>query len=275
MKIFILLDDYSGYDSPFYGQHGVSYLIQHGNVNILFDTGQEAEPILHNIDLLKLSPSIITHVFLSHCHYDHTGGLLGILKKIGRKVPLIAHPDIFRPNLIMDPYLREVGVLYSKEEIGQYAYLYLIKSPIELFKNIYSTGEIADRLDFEKIRLKLFTINKDGELKVDNMMDDMSLAIKTDSGLVVISGCSHAGIISIVRHSIKITDIDKVRAVIGGFHLIDADENKINETVKWLDKLKVEEVYTGHCTGLKAEGIMQKHFGNRFHKLHSGMIIKL
>ena len=275
MKIFVLLDDYSGYESPFYAQHGASYLIQINGKNILFDTGQEGAPILHNMSLLSIDPCNIDFIFLSHCHYDHTGGLLDIIMKIGKKIPLIAHPHIFRRNFVMDPYLREVGILYSRENIEQYTYLYLTKSPIMISKNVYSTGEIADRLDFEKNRLKLFTINKDGELEIDDMIDDISLAIKTESGLVVISGCSHAGIASIVRHSMKITGVDKVRAVVGGFHLINADANKVNETIKWFDKLKVEEIYTGHCTGLKAEAIMQKHFGNRFHKLHSGMVIEL
>lgn len=274
MRIIVLLDDYSGYESPYYAQHGVSYLIHSDEADILFDTGQEAEPILHNMDLLKLSPNIITHIFLSHCHYDHTGGLLDILKKIGRKIPLIAHPTIFRRNFIVEPYLREVGLPYSKGEIEPYTYLHLSRDYMRISGGIYSTGEIRDRMEFEKIRLSLFTLNDDGKVIEDNMMDDMSIVIQVDQGIIVISGCSHAGIIGIIRHSIKITGINKVRAVIGGFHLIDADLKRIEETVKWFNKLGVEEVYAGHCTGLKAEAIMQNSYGKHFHKLHSGMIIE-
>ncbi len=88
-------------------------------------------------------------------------------------------------------------------------------------------------------------------------------------------GCSHAGIVSIVKHAIRITGEERVRAVIGGFHLIDASEERIKRTVEEFQKLGVEEVYTGHCTGLRAEAAFLQAYGGRFHKLHSGMVIDL
>jgi 7,8-dihydropterin-6-yl-methyl-4-(beta-D-ribofuranosyl)aminobenzene 5'-phosphate synthase len=92
---------------------------------------------------------------------------------------------------------------------------------------------------------------------------------------VVVSGCSHAGIVSIVKHAIRLTGEERVRAVIGGFHLIDASNDRIGRTVEEFKRLGVGEVYTGHCTGLRAEAAFLEAYGERFHKLHSGMVIEL
>jgi 7,8-dihydropterin-6-yl-methyl-4-(beta-D-ribofuranosyl)aminobenzene 5'-phosphate synthase len=103
----------------------------------------------------------------------------------------------------------------------------------------------------------------------------MSLVAKTPEGLVVVSGCSHAGIASIVKHAIRLTGEERVKAVIGGFHLIEAGEERIRKTVEEFQRLGVEEVYTGHCTGLRAEAEFLKAYGERFHKLHAGLVIEL
>ncbi|WP_297515442.1 MBL fold metallo-hydrolase [Thermococcus sp.] len=274
MRVVVLVEDYSGYESPFLAQHGVSFLIEADGRRILFDTGQSAEPVLHNMKLLGIEPASIDYLFLSHCHYDHTGGLLGILKAIGRRVPVIAHPSIFRRHFITRPYLREVGVPFRREEIEELADLYLTADPLLITENVLSTGEITEREGFERAELEVYTI-ENGKVVRDELRDDMSLVAKTPEGLVVISGCSHAGIVSIVKHAIRLTGEECVRAVIGGFHLIEAGEERIRKTVEEFQRLGVEEVYTGHCTGLRAEAEFLKAYGERFHKLHSGMVIEL
>ncbi|AHF79791.1 MBL fold metallo-hydrolase [Thermococcus paralvinellae] len=272
-RIYTLVEDYSGYESPFLGHHGISFLIEHRGKRILFDVGQSEKPILYNMDILGLELESIDYIFLSHCHYDHTGGLLGMLKVIKKRISVIAHPLIFRRHFITEPYLRHVGIPFSKEEIEKFAELYLVDEPFQIIEDIYSTGEIRKREDFEKVALELYTL-ENGKLVRDELLDDMSLVIKTSQGLVVVSGCSHAGIVSIIKRAIEITGIKKVRAVIGGFHLIDVSSERIKQTVKAFQELGVEEVYTGHCTGLKAEAEFLKAYGDRFHKLHSGLVIE-
>jgi 7,8-dihydropterin-6-yl-methyl-4-(beta-D-ribofuranosyl)aminobenzene 5'-phosphate synthase len=274
MRIYVVVEDYSGYESPFLGQHGVSFLIEKDGKRVLFDTGQSAEPLLYNMKLLGIDPASIDYVFLSHCHYDHTGGLLGVLKAIGKRIPVIAHPTIFRRHFITHPYLREVGVPFRREEIEELAHLYLTSDPIEIVEGVYSTGEIRNREEFERTELEVYTLDN-GRIVRDTLMDDMSIVAKTPEGIVVVSGCSHAGIVSIVKHAIRLTGEERVRAVIGGFHLIDASDERIRRTVEEFKRLGVEEVYTGHCTGLRAEAAFLEAYGERFHKLHSGMVIEL
>ena len=272
MKIYTLAEDYAGYESPFLAQHGISFLIEYKGRKVLFDAGQNADPILHNMELLGLNPRDIDYVFLSHCHYDHTGGLIGILKETGRKVPIVAHPTIFRKHFVTKPYLRHVGIPFRREEVEKYGELFLTAEPFQIIEGMYSTGEITEKEEFERGTLEVYTL-RDGRIVVDELRDDMSIAVKTPEGLVVVSGCSHAGIISIVKHSMRLTGEKKVRAVIGGFHLIDAGEERIRRTVEAFKELGVKEVYTGHCTGLKAEAAFLKAYGDRFHKLHAGMVI--
>ena len=273
VKIYTLVDDYSGYESPFLGHHGISFLIEHRGKRILFDTGQSEKPVLYNMSMLGLEPEDIDYIFLSHCHYDHTGGLLGMLKAIKKRVPIIAHPLIFRKHFVMKPYLRHVGIPFSKEEIEKFGELYLVDEPFQIVEGIYLTGEIRKREDFEKATLDLYRV-KDGKVVRDELLDDMSLVVNIREGLVIISGCSHAGIVGTIKRAIEITGVREVRAVIGGFHLVEASGDRIRQTIEAFRVLGVKEVYTGHCTGLRAEAEFLKAYGDRFHKLHSGMVIE-
>lgn len=272
IEIYTLVEDYAGYETSFWGQHGISFLIEYKNKRVMFDTGQSEDPIIHNAKLLNLDLKNIDYIFLSHCHYDHTGGVLGVLKEIGKKTSVVAHPTIFREHFVKEPYLRYVGIPFSRKEIEEFGILLLVDEPFQLAKDIYSTGEIIEREEFEKTVLETYSI-KDGKFIKDELLDDMSLIIKSPDGLIIISGCSHAGIVSIIKHAIKITGERKIRAVIGGFHLIDASEERIEKTINSFKELDVEEVYAGHCTGLRAEAKFQETYRKKFHKLHAGMKI--
>ncbi len=281
LKIYVLAEDHAGYDSLFWAQFGTSFLINCKTAdvekNILFDAAIFAEPIVHNMKLLGLDPKKdIDMIALSHCHFDHTGGLVGMLKEIGKQnVPLIAHPDISRTVVEMESYLWSIGLTSenTKESIEREGGKWILtKEPMKLAPGVMTSGEIER--DFErKVTLASYNLEA-GSLVKDEILDDTSLYLDTREGLVIVTSCSHAGIVNIVKQGIKLTGEERVRAVIGGYHLIDADEERVKLTVEALKDLGVAKICTGHCTGLRAEAVFLASFGERFEELYSGKVMK-
>lgn len=136
-EIYVLADDYAGYESSFLGQHGASYLVEHEGINLLFDTGQNGKLVLEVMEKLGRNPKNIDYIFLSHNHYDHTGGLLEILKAIGRKIPIIAHPSIFRETVVLKPKLKFIGLPFSRSEVEKYGKPVLVSEPFKISEDIF------------------------------------------------------------------------------------------------------------------------------------------
>jgi 7,8-dihydropterin-6-yl-methyl-4-(beta-D-ribofuranosyl)aminobenzene 5'-phosphate synthase len=292
LTVYTLSEDYAGYDSLFWASFGISFLLQiqsgGGKKTLLFDTASDPEPVLHNMQLLQLSPENIDAIILSHRHFDHTGGLAGVVRAISKEdIPIIVHPRIFDITVNEAPYLEpHRSRIYlneglsgenRKETISSLGGRWFsVKDPFPVFPGVMTTGEIEDeeKVPYERDpHLKLFDI-RDGELIKASAVDDISLCINTSGGLIVVTGCSHAGIVSITKKAIRIMGVDRVKAVIGGFHLINADDELIDKTVKDLAEMQIEKIYSGHCTGSEAEHRLRQVFGNRFERLHSGRVIE-
>ncbi|RLG85512.1 MAG: MBL fold metallo-hydrolase, partial [Thermoprotei archaeon] len=195
---------------------------------------------------------------------------------IKHTVPVVAHPDITKPNIyIGDGQVKLlVGLPFDISEVGKYGgQLLLTKSVLEVVPGIYFLGEIPRVTDFEGVPKGFYTLDG-GELVRDELRDDTALAVKVrDLGLIVISGCSHSGIVNIVKYATEVLK-EQPYAVIGGLHLISANEERIRKTVNGLKGLGVREVYVGHCTGLRAEYGFLRVYGDKFRKIHSGFRIK-
>jgi 7,8-dihydropterin-6-yl-methyl-4-(beta-D-ribofuranosyl)aminobenzene 5'-phosphate synthase len=279
VKIFTLLENNAEFNSSFLAQHGLSILlnITTKNVerNILLDTGSTADTILYNMNILGLKPDSIDMIFLTHCHHDHTGGLTGLLKAINKKVPVIAHPSIFRETYDFRPSLQvydDMTEANSKQAIiNNKGRLVLIDEPFNLMDGVISTGEVERTIDYEEPGVESYNI-KDGKIVRDTIRDDMSLILNIkNKGLFIVTGCSHAGIINILKHSMKITGINRIYGVIGGFHLISATDERINKTISLFQEMDIELVLGGHCTGFNALSKMSNELGEKFRCLHSGL----
>jgi len=283
LKITVLAEDSVQYESPLLGQHGISFLLEAKSQDecrrILVDVGQNASALLHNMRLLGIQPSAIDALFLTHCHYDHTQGTVEVLKAVGKKgFPVVAHPDTFRPHFVKDPYLRHVGVMPEDsrtkiEEAG--GFLFLTTDPFPFVPGITTTGEVRRQTDFEEVGIALFTL-VDGRLVQDGMMDDISLVAQVqDKGLVIVTGCSHAGIVNIVKHSVEQTGENRIAAILGGFHLLAASKERIGRTAEALSQFDIELISAGHCTGFKAQAALYQIFKDRFKPLQTGMTFDL
>jgi len=283
LKITVVAEDSVLYESPYLGQHGISLLItaeRNGiKKNVLVDVAQNSAALLENMHMLDIDPASIDAVVLTHCHYDHTQGVAKILKEIGRQdIPVIAHPDIFRLNFITDPYLRHVGIMDGDRQAdieGSGGTLYLTKDPLEIMPGLFTTGQVERTTNFEEVGIRLFTI-ENNRVKSDPMLDDISLIANVkEKGVVIITGCSHAGIVNITKQGARLAGTDNVHGIIGGFHLIEAAKDRIRKTTQALKEFDPDWICAGHCTGFLAQVELYNTFNDRFTPLHTGMHIEI
>jgi 7,8-dihydropterin-6-yl-methyl-4-(beta-D-ribofuranosyl)aminobenzene 5'-phosphate synthase len=280
LEITVLAEDSVPYESRLSGQHGISYLVEafkNGHkVNVLVDVGQNPQGLLHNMEQLKVDPASIDMVVLTHCHYDHTKGLAAVLSRIGKdNVPVVAHPSLFRLNFVTRPYLMHVGVMNGDqpdEVVKNGGRLFLVSEPLELMEGLITSGEIERTTDFEEVGIPLYTL-ANGRIEADQMKDDLALiANVAGKGLVIVSGCSHAGIVNICRQAIKLTGVEKIEGILGGFHLVGSGPERISKTASALEDLRPAWIAAGHCTGFEAEVVLKNVLNDRFHHLSSGNV---
>lgn len=260
------------------GKHGFCSLIEakskKDEVKILLDAGSSADVVLNNAKILGVDLSDLDAIVVSHGHYDHTGGLLEVLKMNDKLLPVIAHPNAFKPKFASKPKIRYIGNPFRESEVeSKGGILVKAKNPVTLFDGLMTTGEIVRRTPYEKPK-GFWTISEERYVK-DEVLDDQAvIADLRDKGLVVVTGCAHSGIINTILHSREITGVKKVHAVLGGFHLVDADENKMNQTIESLREFDVSLLMPGHCTGYKAVNKLMNAFGEKCRSLRAGEILE-
>ncbi|OQY00337.1 MAG: hypothetical protein B6I20_08895 [Bacteroidetes bacterium 4572_117] len=256
MKLIVLNDNAPG--AVCSSEHGLSYLIK-ADKTILFDTGS-SDMFLKNAALLKLELNAVDTVVLSHGHWDHGNGLKYLKNKT-----LITHPFSFQKK-----YRKKdqsyVGLNLSKKEASEKFNLITSKEPYQISEEITFLGQIPRINNFESKNTS-FVLDNGTD---DFVHDDSALAIKTDNGLIVVSGCAHSGICNIVDHAIKVTGIKNVYGVIGGFHL-KMNNSQTKYTIDYLKKLNVEKIYPSHCTALPALSAFHQTFNTK--QVLSGDII--
>ena len=260
--------------NTFLAEHGLSLLVTvyqgEDKHTILFDTGYTKVGVLHNIEQLGIDIEEIEVIVLSHGHMDHTGSLYGILDKIPGKIPLVVHPGAF----IYPRYTRQPDgskniwprTLVRDELEQKNVDIIESKSPILIADDkVLVTGEVERTTEFEK-GMPNALVEIDGEIEKDPISDDQAIVVKLeDKGLVVISGCAHAGIVNTVMFAQKATGEDNVHAVLGGFHLSGPFFEKIHDdTIQELKKFDPHVVMPMHCTGWKAIQRFQKEFSSQF-----------
>ena len=243
-------------------EHGFSSLVTavqgDRKASFLFDTGLTKDSLLHNVDVLGVHPTDLHAIVLSHGHVDHVAGLMGLLSRTGRRrLPLILHPDAFLRRKITLPDGREIllpppdrsGIEQEGVEILEERAASLLLGGLVLV-----TGQIARTTEFER-GFPGHYAEVEGRWEPDPLIhDDQAVVLNVrDKGLVVLSGCGHAGIINVLRHAMAVTGIGRVHAVLGGFHLTGrVFEPLIAPTVAALQEMTPTLLVPSHCTGWKA-----------------------
>jgi len=255
-------------------EHGYSALVsvQMGghSARLLFDAGVSTHALIHNMDVLEIKPHELHSIVLSHGHVDHTQGLLGMIKRLGkRRIPILLHPDAFLNRKVILPDNHELHSpapnrhLLEQENVEfveERGCSYLLEGLVLV------TGQIHRTTEFEKgFPIHYSEIN--GTWQPDPLIhDDQALVVNVrDRGLVVMTGCGHAGAINSIRYAQKLSGVDKVYALLGGLHLTGAVfEPIIAPTLKELKAIGPRLVMPGHCTGWKATHAFAREFPEAF-----------
>jgi len=254
---------------------GLSMLVEADGMKVLFDTGAGVAAV-HNAHLMGVDLSSVDRIVLSHGHYDHTGGLLEVMRRAGQK-EIIAHPDVWgrKYGRMQGGPERYIGIPFIREGLEVLgASFNLSKEPVKLSANMMTTGEIPMVNDYEIVENYLL-IKEGEELKQDSINDDLALIIDAEFGLVVILGCAHHGIVNTLQHARKLTGREKVYAAIGGTHLVHASEERLEKTAAALKEMGVQHLGVSHCTGFASSAYLAREFGDRFFLNNAGTRLTL
>jgi 7,8-dihydropterin-6-yl-methyl-4-(beta-D-ribofuranosyl)aminobenzene 5'-phosphate synthase len=243
-------------------EHGFSMLVtvERGDrrSHILFDTGMTPDGMVGNMRRLGIDAADVEVVVLSHGHFDHTTGLDGLVRTVGRRnVPVVVHPGLWARRRInipgVDPV--ELPTLSKRALAGTGLEVVERQEPSLLFDgSVLITGEVARTTDFET-GMPFHEAHHDHGWEPDPLiLDDQALIVHLrGAGLVVLTGCGHAGIVNIARYARRLTGVDAVHAVVGGFHLSGPGfAPVIGPTVDALADLGPQVIVPTHCTGWDA-----------------------
>jgi 7,8-dihydropterin-6-yl-methyl-4-(beta-D-ribofuranosyl)aminobenzene 5'-phosphate synthase len=234
LKFTVLYDNYVHKEGT-KADWGFSCLIEGAERTILFDTGTKPEILIPNAEALGVDLKKVDLVVLSHAHEDHTGGLPAVLAANPRVT--VFYPVSFAP---------EFG--RRTKEAG--AEVRTVDKPVEVCRNVYVTGEMGDRIK------------------------EQSLVIDSPNGLIIFTGCSHQGIVSVLERAKEIRD-RPIHLVLGGFHLGDTPDTGVESIIAAFRDLKVERCGATHCTGDRPIALFKAAFGDRYVPVGTGRVIEV
>ena len=273
MKITCLVDNAVKPSSPYWGEHGLSFLIESGNERVLFDTGTSGTVLLHNLSSAEISPKSFSALALSHGHLDHTGGLAALLEQ-RPGLDIYAHPGVLRERFSRrGETLRSIGLRMEIPLLQKQAVLHLRKEPQEIIPGIWTTGEITARSEPEG-RGEGHCIREGGNWLPDPYEDDVSLVLHGVGGLVLLCGCCHAGLLNTMAH-VQTTFGEYPGWIIGGTHLVAADQQHIAYVIERLRQMGTPKLYPNHCTGQAAYVALAKAFETHVAPCPAGTVLQL
>ncbi|MBU2548324.1 MAG: MBL fold metallo-hydrolase [Proteobacteria bacterium] len=246
-------------------EHGLSLLVEFKEDGVrrqvLLDTGQTGRVLGHNLTWMEKHLRDLAAVVLSHGHYDHVGGLPMLLGRLKRPVPVLVHPELWGIRMADGPALRSIGAGFDPIGLAAAgARVIAASGPVPLFHGVLTTGSIQRREPLECSRN--FSRLVDDKIIDDQIADDMALVIDLKSeGLVVLTGCCHAGVINTIRHVRDMTGNHRIKALIGGLHLAGAGPDRMRSTLACLAEASPEWVVPLHCSGREETLFLRRHLG--------------
>lgn len=233
VKMTVLYDNYINTEGT-EAKWGFSCLIETIDKTILFDTGGDGEVLLHNIQALNVDISNIDIIVISHNHWDHTGGLFTVLEST-------KNVQVYLLNSFPPDFIEKVKSTNAK--------VILVKEPIKICENVMSTGELS------------------------GPVNEQSLIVDTEKGPVVVTGCSHPGIVNIVKRANEISG-ESVYLVFGGFHLMRLPDDAIDGIISDFNQLGVKKCGATHCTGDRQIKRFEEAYQEDYVKIGTGKVLE-
>jgi 7,8-dihydropterin-6-yl-methyl-4-(beta-D-ribofuranosyl)aminobenzene 5'-phosphate synthase len=238
------------------GEWGFAALVDADGRRVLFDTGARPETVLRNARELKIDLSSANSVILSHHHGDHTGGLVTLRREMSlRNASALSRAHVgagiflSRPGPDGRETNEALAVKAQYESLG--GSFVIVDRPTELFPGAWLTGPVPRTNPERNWSLKRTIRHPNGRQEEDNVPEDMSLVLDTDKGLVVVSGCGHAGIINTLEYARRQVRQTQIHAALGGFHLFEADAATLDWTAAKLRSVAIKNLLGAHCTGIE------------------------
>ncbi|MFW5894223.1 MAG: MBL fold metallo-hydrolase [Verrucomicrobiota bacterium] len=245
----------------------------------MFDAGQ-THVFMHNAKLLGIDLTAMDAMILSHGHYDHTGGLAGLPRSRDWQgkvdVPAYAHPLALESKYARNPdgTGRYIGMApESGRTLDECFEMQNTEAPAEVGEGLMVTGQVPRVTDFEDPGGPFYT---DPECRQpDDLLDDQAAFFETSAGTVVILGCAHAGIVNTLRYIMQLVPNRPIHTVIGGTHLVNANETRMSNTVEVLREIGVQRLFPLHCTGFQAAARLWNELPERVQASPVGTRIEL
>ena len=243
-------------------EKGLSLLLECDGLKVLFDSGR-GRALRHNAAVMGIDLASLTHVVLSHGHYDHVGGI-GSLPVYSDPIPLIACPDVFNERGYFLPLLprrynlyRLSGDLDPRQLATRGLLPHCSAEPVWLSERLVFLGSILRREQAKPSLLGYMV--RGGRVEKDLISDDSALVYKSEQGLIVFIGCGHAGAENIIARAKEVCGDERIHAVIGGLHLKFSGPQRAVALGTYLQEEAVEKLFACHCTGSRKAGLPRQH----------------
>lgn len=259
--------------SRLWGEHGLAFLIETSEGNVLWDTGQSGTVLLHNLEALSLTKTPLAAVALSHGHHDHTGGLSALLGA-HPGLPIYGHQSLLDQRYsLRDGRIRNIGIEWTRQQLECRATLGLSDAPQEIINGVWTTGGIHRR-PYPQGASPHHVVYRDGRQVPDPYADDISLVLLVEGGVVLLCGCCHAGLRNTMARVGDLFPDEPLAAIVGGTHLGQADGAELRTLVDVLGEMENASLHLNHCTGERALFVLKQALGKRVRSCPVGTVLE-
>lgn len=264
MKLTTLIENVQDDNKELKAEHGLAMFIETKDCNVLFDTGKTGD-FIDNAHKLNIDLKNIDILVLSHAHYDHCGGVKRLLEDYDIKPKLIVSEHFFEKSnryyysdgTLKSDFSRcigynDVGINFHETYIRDKGITidFVKNNVLKISDELFAVSNFNKKYDIEKTNENM-KVKVGDKYIVDQFEDELALGVKTSKGIVILLGCSHPGFLNMIS-TIEETFNEKIYAIIGGSHLVEADDSRIKKSIEYLNKLNIEMIGLSHCTGEKA-----------------------